>query len=855
MNRRIIVFVLMLFAIVSVASIVCQAESQTLLTRHVREAVLDGQAKIVGSLPATQSLHFDIVLALSHPAELKNFLKEVYNPSSSSYRHFVTPSEFTAKFGPSQKDYDALIRFAKANGFTVLRGSLDSRDVQLKGSVANIEKAFHVSMNVYQHPTENRTFYSPDREPTANLPLKLWHITGLDNYSIPRPALVKRDLKVKANATTGSCPDQSFCGSDMRAAYYEGTTLTGAGQNLGLLEYLGYDIADVNTYYQNAGQTLYVPVIGISTDGSNLLCLEADGCDDTEQSLDITQAAGMAPNLDAIYVYVGNSDTALLGGMATDIPLPAQLSASWTWSPPDPSTDDPYFQQFAAQGQSYFNATGDGGYYEGSAPWPPNSQYVLAVGGTDLETTGPGGDWASESAWVDGGGGWGNNVPIPTWQQLAGVITAANEGSTTYRDVPDFSANANFTFYVCADQSGCTANEYGGTSFATPMWAGYIALANEQGAANGVPPLGFIDPAVYNIGVGSGYDTAFHDIVSGSNGLPTTVGYDLATGWGSPNGAGLINALVGPLADTFILSVAPDNVAVTQGGSTSTTVTITDGNGFTGSVTLSASGLPNGVTAGFTPNPTTSTSTLTLTASGSAAAGTSTVTITGVSGSLTQTTTVTLTVNPLANGISVSPSALTFAKTVVGAKSAAKTATLTNAGTVTLDIGSIATSSNFSQTNTCGSTLATGKSCKISVVFTPLQSGSVTGTLSVTDNAGNSPQTVALSGTAEAQAAIVPATEKFPTTVVGATSAAKVFTLHNYQSVILHNLSISTTGEFSVTSTTCQTNLTSNASCTIDVVFTPTGVGITTGTLQVSDDALNSPQTSNLSGTGKAPKN
>ncbi len=854
MSRRLSVFLLTVVAIVSVVNIVCQAQSQALLTRHVREVVLNGEAKLVGQLPPTQSLHFDIVLALRNKPQLESFLQELYDPSSPSYRHFVTVPEFTARFGPSQEDYNAVVRFAKASGFTMLRGSLDARDVQLKGSVANIEKAFHVTMGVYQHPTENRTFYAPDREPTVDLPFQLWHNTGLDNYSIPRPLFVHRNIKAQPEAVTGACPEQSFCGSDMRAAYYEGTTLTGAGQNLGLLEFAGFDIQDVNTYYEGAGQTLYVPIVGISTDGTSINCYYSQGCDDTEQTIDITQAAGMAPNLNTIYVYVGSTDTALLAGMSSDIPLPLNLSSSWYWSPPDPSTDDPYFEQMAAQGQTYFEASGDGGYYEGSSPWPMNSQYVQTVGGTDLETTGPGGDWASETAWVDGGGGWGDNVLIPAWQQLPGVITPQNEGSTTYRDVPDISANANFTFYVCADQTGlggCTANEYGGTSFAAPMWAAYIALANEQGAANGVPPLGFINPTIYPLGLGSGYDTDFHDIVSGSNGLPTTPGYDLATGWGSPNGSGLINALVGPLADTFLLTVSPASVAVTQGSSVTTTVTVTDGAGFSGSVTLSASGLPNGVTAGFNPNPTTSTSTMTLTASATAATGTVPVTIMGVSGSLTQTTTLSLTVNPLATNISVSPSSLSFGTVVVAATSKAKTATLTNGGSVTLDITSITTSGDFAQTSTCGSTLAPGKSCKIEVTFTPTQIGSRTGTLSVNDNGSNSPQTVALSGTGKAQATLTPATFKFPTTVVGTTSAAKAFKLSNNQNIILRNISISTTGNFSVSSTTCEPMLTSNASCTIDVVFTPTGVGTATGTLQVSDNALNSPQTSNLTGTGK----
>ena len=856
MNRRLVVFFLIVVALVASVNIVCQAQSKTLLTRHVREVTLNGQAKLVGQLPATQSMHVDIVLPLRDQPGLENFVKEVSNPKSSLYRHYVTPSEFTARFGPTQQQYDALISFAQANGFTVLGGSRDSMDVRLEGSVATIEKALHVTMGVYQHPTENRTFFAPDREPTVDLPFQLWHISGLDNYSIPRPLYVHRDLKVQPLATTGSCPGQSFCGSAMRAAYYEGSALTGAGQNLGLLEYAGFDIADVNTYYQNAGQTLFVPIVGISTDGTSILCTEADGgCDDTEQTIDITQAAGMAPNLNTLYVYVGSSDTALLSGMSTDIPLPANLSSSWSWSPADPSTDDPYFMKMISQGQTYFQASGDGGAYEGSAPWPMNSQYVQTVGGTDLETTGPGGDWASESAWVDGGGGWGTNILIPSWQQLPGIITAANKGSTIYRNTSDVSANANFSFYVCADQTTCSENAYGGTSFAAPMWAAYIALVNENLANNGYSStVGFINPTIYtDFGLGPGYDTDFHDIVSGSDGLPTTPGYDLPTGWGSPNTTGLINAFLTEAGPDFGLSASPTSVLVIQGNSITTNVTVNQQNGFTGSVTLSATGLPSGVTAVFSPNPTTSSSTLTLSATGTATPGNVIVTILGESGSLTNATSLSLTVAPLINGsqISLTPSALSFGTVVVESSSAAKKATLTNNSSTTMYFSSITTSANFSQTNTCGGTLAAGKSCTISVIFTPTQVGSLTGTLYVNDNGTNSPQTVSLSGTGKAQATLTPASATYSATVVGKSSAAKTFTLRNNQNVLLRDISISTTGPFSVTSTNCEVNLTSNADCTINVVFTPTGVGVETGTLQVSDNAVGSPQVSNLKGTGK----
>ena len=200
MIRRLTVFLLAIVAMVAGVNIVCQAQAQSLLTRHVREVTLNGQAQFVGRLPATQSLRLDIVLPLRDQAGLENFLQELYDPSSPSYRHFLTVQEFTARFGPSQEDYDAVIRFAKANGFTVVGGSRDGMDVQLEGSVATIETAFHVTMGVYQHPTENRTFYAPDREPTVDLPFQLWHISGLDNYSIPHPALVHRNLSVKSNA-------------------------------------------------------------------------------------------------------------------------------------------------------------------------------------------------------------------------------------------------------------------------------------------------------------------------------------------------------------------------------------------------------------------------------------------------------------------------------------------------------------------------------------------------------------------------------------------------------------------------------------------------------------------------------
>jgi subtilase family serine protease len=687
MVRRIGLILLTIGALIAVVAMNTQGQAQSLMTRHVREAVLDGQALSVGRLPATQTMQLNIVLPLRNQAELDNFLRELSDPSSGMYRRFLTVPEFTERFGPTQADYDAVVRFAKANGFTVVGGTRDGMDVQIVGPVSAVEKAFHVTMGNYQHPTEDRIFYAPDREPTTNLPFQLWHISGMDNYSIPHPMFVKKSdyaaahgidaEKVVSHATTGSGPSASFLGSDMRAAYYGGTALTGAGQNLGLFEYLGTDLADLTTYYKNVGQTNNVPITLLSTDGTSTSCVDtrAGGdCDDTEQTLDMTQAIGMAPGLASLVMYIGSTDTAIISAMTTHSPLPTTIGCSWGWTPADPSTLNPYFQKMAAQGQNFFAASGDSSTWSSrNEAWPADNAYIVSVGGTDLVTASAGGAWKSETAWVDSGGGISPDaIPIPSWQQISGVINSSNKGSTTLRNGPDVSANANFTFYVCADQTTCTANDYGGTSFATPMWAGYIALVNQQLAANGDPTIGFINPTIYAQNVTSSYATDFHDITSGTSGSYSAVtGYDLVTGWGSPNGVGLINALSGGSSPTpnFSISASPTSVSVVQGSNGSSTISTAVVDGFNAAIALTASGQPTGVTVTFNPTsiaaPGSGSSSMSMAVASTTATGTYTITITGTGGGITQKTTVALTVTAAAGAdfsISASPTAISVVR-------------------------------------------------------------------------------------------------------------------------------------------------------------------------------------------------
>ena len=555
MNRRTAFVLSAAITIALTATTTAQAES--VLTRHMRDEVRAGTAQPTAQLSGTQTLSLDLVLPLSDPAGLDSFLADIYNPGSPNFHHFLSVAEFTAKFGPTQADYDTVLAYAKANGLKVTGGSLDGMEVQVQGSVAAVEKAFHVKMQSYPRASGG-TFFAPDREPSTDMSVKLWHVSGLDNYSIPHALYQKRSDYAAAHgvspeslvshATTGSGPSASFLGSDMRAAYYGGTALTGAGQNLGLFEFLGTDLADLTNYYKTTGQTNNVPITLLSTDGTSTSCTDnraGRDCDDTEQTLDMTQALGMAPGLASLVMYIGSTDTAIISAMTTHNPLPTTIGCSWGWTPADPTTLDPFFKRMAAQGQNFFTASGDASTWSRrNEAWPADDANVVSVGGTDLVTKGAGGAWSSETAWVDSGGGISpDKIAIPAYQKLSGVINSSNKGSTTLRSGPDVAANANFTFYTCANQKACLANEFGGTSFAAPMWAGFIALVNQQLVSQGKSTIGFLNPTIYSENVTSAYSTGFHDITSGKSGsFSAETGFDLVTGWGSPK-TGLINEL------------------------------------------------------------------------------------------------------------------------------------------------------------------------------------------------------------------------------------------------------------------------------------------------------------------------
>ena len=476
----------------------------------------------------------------------------------------MTPEEFAARFGPTEQDYEAVIEFARSNGFTVTGTHSNRTLLDVRGSVADIERTFGVTLLRYRHPTEVREFYAPDVEPSLDLTVPVLHIAGLDNYAVPRPLSIHgcADDNDAARATPagGSGPRGNYMGQDFICAYVPGESLTGVGQVLGLVEFDGYYGSDISKYESQAGLP-NVELRNVLVDGFSGTPTETDSV--LEVSLDIEMAISIAPGLSTVLVYEAANDGStatledLLNQIATD-GLARQISSSWFFGD-DPSLDQVY-QQFAHQGQSFFQASGDNGAYTDS--WPNQQQadspYITVVGGTTLKTAGKKGRWESETVWNSNngtgrsatkgasGGGISANYAIPSWQE--GIDMTANEGSTVMRNVPDVAMVASDVYVIF--NNGLMAVDVEGTSCAAPMWAGFTALVNQQAVANGQPTVGFLNPAIYGVGTGTTYDACFHDVTLRNNEThysPTRYsavpGYDLCTGWGSPTGSNLVDAL------------------------------------------------------------------------------------------------------------------------------------------------------------------------------------------------------------------------------------------------------------------------------------------------------------------------
>jgi subtilase family serine protease len=632
------------------SSAMLEADAQLVLSGHVPHAI--AASRPLNKLEDTKRLNIAIGLPLRNQNELDALLVELSDPASPKFRHYLSAAQFAAKFGPTEQQYQAVIEFAREHGLVVTGTHSNRMLLDVSGEVSDVERTFHVRIMAYQHPIRGR-FYAPDREPTLDLDVPVLDISGLDDFSLPRPmGLHTMAMDAPHPYVTGSGPGGYFIGKDFRAAYAPSVSLTGSGQVVGLLEFDGFYAGDVPKNATAAN----VPAVATQTvllDGFN----GAPGSNNIEVILDIMMASYMAPGLSKVMVYEGTTPNDILNRMATDN-VAQQLSSSWGF--PINATTEQIFKQYIAQGQSLLQASGDSGAYKNGVMTPSDDPNLTVSGGTSLTTAGAGGPWQSEAAWSGSGGGVSTTYPIPTYQ--VGISMAANGGSTKMRNIPDVGLTAAIQMYLI--QNNGQAVVVGGTSAAAPLWAGFIALANQQAAARGKQRVGFLNPLLYTIGKGSNYTADLNDVRSGSDGGFSAVsGYDLTTGWGSPAGQHLINDLTGTSSPpSFALASSSSALSIARGSTAAATLTVSGQNGFNGSVSFTVTGLPSGVTAVFSPASTTTATSLTFSASSTAAPGTYTATVTGASGALTSTTTIGLTVTAPNFTLSVLPATLALVR-------------------------------------------------------------------------------------------------------------------------------------------------------------------------------------------------
>ena len=553
-----------------------------------------------GAVEDNASLTLGIGLPLRDPQGLQDLLNRLYNPQDPLYRHFLKPDEFTQRFGPSESDYQALRAFLESQGLKVAHAFSNRLLLDVSGSASTIRRVFHVNLDYYQRADGSR-FYANDSDPTPDSPVPINHISGLNNFHKPFPKLKKipGSTALVRGPKTGTGPGGFYRGKDFRDAYVPDVpaTVNGAGQSVALLEYDGYLMSDITSYLSgsNPPVTAAAPV-SVFCDGATTSNPTSEGVtngNEDEVVLDIDMVNVMAPGAQVVVYLVpgaifnsgtiGQYDTAandMLNQMATDDTC-NQISSSWGGYG-DGSTPA-IFSTLAAQGQAYFEASGDGGSYVGSNsissdPSLYQSQYETIVGGTGLTTTTPSGSpislsYISESTWTDSlgasSGGIAPALSIPSYQSSVSMNT--NGGSTTSRDIPDVSMVAH-NGYLTSENGGYTGL-IEGTSMASPLWAAYWALANQEAKALGNGPLGFANTPLYNAAKSVWYSTDFHDIADGSDNNGTLTcsltnctfhphsgpytavsGYDLATGWGSPKGQNLIDEMNGHTPTSTVTS-------------------------------------------------------------------------------------------------------------------------------------------------------------------------------------------------------------------------------------------------------------------------------------------------------------
>ena len=487
--------------------------------------------------PPKSAVTVSVILKRKEPLKINNRAGRSAGPVR------VSRAEYRRHYAADPSALKLIKAFAREFNLKVVPDPTASirRTIQLTGTAAQMQQAFGVTLNQKSiNGCEHRVREGGIHIPQSLIPV-VEAVLGLDN----RPQAKPHYRVVPAAASPSS-----YTPVQVAQAYQFPATASGAGQTIGILELGGgYRQADLTAYFKTLNQSA-PPIVAVSVDGAKNSPSTASGADG-EVMLDIEVAASVAPGAKVAVYFAPNTDQGFIDAITTAVHdatnKPSVLSISWggpesSWTAQSMNALDAACQSAAALGITITVAAGDDGSTDGgtgnNVDFPASSPHVLACGGTRLiaeDST-----ITSEVVWNElasnegaTGGGVSTVFALPTWQANAKVPKPTN--GTGGRGVPDVSGDADPSTGYTIRVDGQTM-VIGGTSAVAPLWAGLVAVANQQLGTQ----VGFLQPALYAAKAAA----AINDITQGNNGaFSAAPGWDACTGLGSPIATKLIPLL------------------------------------------------------------------------------------------------------------------------------------------------------------------------------------------------------------------------------------------------------------------------------------------------------------------------
>jgi hypothetical protein len=536
----------------------------------------------LGAASGDARISLDVVLKPRDPAALTALANEVSTPGTPLYRHYLAKGQFASTFGPATASVNAVRDELSAEGVKV--GALtDGLILHVAATVGQVDKAFGADMHSIRSATGQTVMVN---DATVTLPANIAStiqgvvgLNGLNHYesqvagaSVPGRSGIMPTIAGGGPSPCSAAGGHGYTAANISQAYDMNPLYAagdyGAGQSVDLYELAPFESSDISSYQACYGTSVPIKVhtvdggsIGPPTQGAS-----------AEDEVDIEDVIGLAPKLAAVHVYEGPNtgggiiDTYAAIAAANDAKV---ISSSWMGceTTSNYTGEEPFLQQMAVQGQSFFNASGDSGSENCKhgvlGVTDPGSQvYVTGVGGTNLNSVNnPPASRPSETAWEGSGGGISQVWTMPSWQltSVPGVKNPYTSGAPCgaakgkyCREMPDVSADAGSSYAMITGGPVGSWGSWIGTSLASPTWAAITALIDDSTAKCRTSAVGFLDPALYKLAGSTPAD--FNDITVGNNAhgdpllkgkYPATKGYDLATGLGTPEAANLAQSLCG----------------------------------------------------------------------------------------------------------------------------------------------------------------------------------------------------------------------------------------------------------------------------------------------------------------------